>query len=660
MLKRKQVRLMQLNNNYGNQYYIPYSVGVLTSYAKQFDEIVDNFQFLPFIYKRERVEEIVAKIGQVDVLGVSVYVWNWSLSVEVVRRVKELYPKTLIIFGGPHIPDDCSSFFTENPFVEIAVHGEGEAIFSEILRAFIKGEGYAEIPAISFFHRNVGKVIHNPSPPRMKNLLDLPSPYLKGEFDSLIGDNADVEWMALWETNRGCPFQCAYCDWGGAVGSKVIEFEWNRLVQEIQWFSKNKVGFVFGCDANFGIRKRDIEIARALVAAKNQFGYPSSFRVSFTKNSTDRIFEVAKVLHDGGMLKGVSLSMQSLNESTLEAVKRSNIKLETFQQLQSKYNEAGISTFTELILGLPGESYETFANGINTLLERGQHSQIVIYNCTVMPNAEMGSAEYQEKYQIKTVTIPIFTAHSMHNENDPTIEYEPIIVQTYTMNLSDWRKMHHFAWVVQCFHMLGLLQCVAIFLRYWTQISYREFYEELVIYGYDNPEGLIGKELTTLDGVLDGVLAGRGFDQYLPDFSDVSWPPEEASLLRYSNVKDELYFELKLFIKNFLKAKGLNIDKTLLDDLILYQQTIIVSPNDKKNIEISLQTNMPDYVVAFRNGSSAELVQRPITYKVVSRNEWCGDKKLYARDIVWYGRKGGRFLYQLTNSESNPGKMSLP
>ena len=39
--------------------------------------------------------------------------------------------------------------------------------------------------------------------------------------------------MALWETNRGCPFSCTFCDWGMATGSKVVEFPSEKLDLEI-------------------------------------------------------------------------------------------------------------------------------------------------------------------------------------------------------------------------------------------------------------------------------------------------------------------------------------------------------------------------------------------------------------------------------------------
>ena len=48
----------------------------------------------------------------------------------------------------------------------------------------------------------------------------------------------------VWETNRGCPFSCTYCDWGSATASKVSRMDMDKLGKELLWFAKNKVEFI--------------------------------------------------------------------------------------------------------------------------------------------------------------------------------------------------------------------------------------------------------------------------------------------------------------------------------------------------------------------------------------------------------------------------------
>ena len=352
------------------------------------------------------------------------------------------------------------------------------------------------------------------------------------------------------------------------------------------------------------------------------------------------------------MLSGISLSMQSLDSGTLKAVKRDNIKLDVFEQLMNRYNEANVTTYTEIILALPGETYDSFATGIDTLFDRGQHSQVVIYNCTVMPNAEMGDPAYLEKHGIKTVEIPIFTSHaSPRSDDDPIVECESVIVETNTMGNADWRRTYQFAWAIQCFHALGILQGIAIFLRNRHGVRYRDFYESLIVYGKSQPDSKVNEELTILDGKLDDIMAGIGIDQYLPEFTDVTWPLEEASFLRLTDRLDELFDEMDGFIRQLAFERDLNMEQGIIDDLIAYQKAIIVNPSDSGDLLVTLDADIPDYVSASREGKAADLTLSPVTYRIDRGEGFGGDKDAYARQAVWYGRKGGKFKYPIKRTE---------
>ena len=182
MQNKSKVQLLQLNNNYGNQYYLPYTIGCLQAYDHKHENIRNNFDFLPFLYKRERVETVVAKMGHVDVFGVSSYVWNWRLSLEIAKELRRRNPNVLIIFGGPHVPDIDPEFFKRFPFIDIAVHGEGELAFLNILETYLRKESYHSIPNTSYFNRITGEVHHNSKGPRFNEIDLFPSPYLEGAF----------------------------------------------------------------------------------------------------------------------------------------------------------------------------------------------------------------------------------------------------------------------------------------------------------------------------------------------------------------------------------------------------------------------------------------------------------------------------------------------
>jgi len=646
-MNRITIQMVQINNTYGKNAFIPYSVGILKAYCERDASIKENYDFRPFIFGRDTVDALVDRIGTVDILCVSSYIWNWRLNIAVAAAVRMRNNNCLIIVGGPQVPHNIEGFFIKYPFLDIAVHGEGEETFYQILKSHLEKDSFEFIPGLSYHDRKSGHIINNGIRKGITDLNDIPSPYLNDIFKELIEDGGH-DWIAMWETNRGCPFTCSYCDWGTGA-RKIRKYGMDRLYKEIEWFGKNKIQVVFGCDANFGMFKRDIALVEHLTNIKKLYGYPNTFRVCNTKNSNDMVFRIESALYESGMSKGASLSMQSLSPEVLSNIQRNNIKIDFFHKLQTKYMEKGMSTYTELILPLPGETYSSFIGGINTLLENGQHSQLNIYNCSIMVNAEMGQKSYQEKHGIKTVEIPIFQAHSTPDESaDHIVEYEEIVIETNTMSVNEWRKSFCFAWAVQCFHFLGILQTAAIVFHNQYKVKYSIFYESLIQYGRENPQTLIGQELIILDSILDKVLKGMGFDQYLPAFGEITWPAEEASFLRLSENIDGFYQEIEAFLKNLLIIRNILPSDNLIGDILLSQRKRLVNYDDNESeVTISLDYNVPEYVDSIMRGVPCVLELGVKTYAIIRNKNYSGDKKRFAQEIVWYGRKGGKYLYKI-------------
>ena len=253
--------------------------------------------------------------------------------------------------------------------------------------------------------------------------------------------NPDESWIGLWETNRGCPFRCTFCDWGSATAAKVTKFGEERLFREVDWFAEKKIEYIFCCDANFGIQKRDVDIANYVADVKKTTGYPVALSVQNTKNATERAYQTQKILSDAGLNKGVALSMQSVDMTTLEAIKRDNISLGTYMELQRRFTSDKVETYSDLILGLPGETYESFVEGVDQLIENGQHNRIQFNNLSILPNAEMGDPAYQAKYGMVTVESKIINIHGERIELDDDVpEVQDLVIATAAMPLADWRR----------------------------------------------------------------------------------------------------------------------------------------------------------------------------------------------------------------------------
>ena len=640
----KSIQLVQLNIKYGDQVYLPYSIGILQSYVNQNEIIRKNFKFNEFLFIRENLDKMLEKIGNTDVLGISCYTWNWEISLKLAEKVKENNPNCLVFLGGPQVPNEINDiFFEEHNFVDILFHGEGEKTLEEVLLALQGNNSFKSIIGTTYYDYKEKKIYKNSRRERIKDYLSIPSPYLNGIFETVLL-KYDYKWMATWETNRGCPFKCTFCDWGSATTGKLYKFDEKRLFDEIDYFTNKKFELIFGADANFGILKRDLELTKKLAENKKKFGYPNQFRVCFTKNSTEQVFNLAKIFSDAGMNKGVSVSMQSLDLNTLKNIKRDNINISFFNDLQKKYVKADLVSYTELILPLPGENNESFIEGIDNLLDSSQHSGIIVYNSSVMPNAELGNLDYQKKHGIKTIKVPILQAHSnfIKNHDDGINEFEEIVIETDTMSVSDWKKTYKYSIFIQAMHVLGLCQIISIILRYDFGLKYSNFYNAILDYGLKNPNTVIGTELFHLEDLLNNVLKGSGFDQKVEEFENITWPPEEAMFLRILNKLDQFYVEIREIVNDLVPNN--NTKNNLIDEIFKFQKNILYHYNDEEVKEIITNYDIGNHFKKLRSGNLSDMKNGKFLNLIKPKKKF-DSKKNYSREVVWYGRKGGKFFH---------------
>lgn len=642
MGRRHNVYLVQVNNSYGDNAFLPYSVGLLQTYALTHPVIRESYDFKGFVYLREPILPLIRRLDNPRVFGISCYIWNWSYSMALAKTVKEAFPNCLIVVGGPHVPFRTrGEFFTKYGYVDLLVHHEGELPFAAILLEHLHTHpDYTKINGLTV-RTDETKAILTPPGERLDPTV-IPSPYLAGIFDELMGE--PHAFHASQETHRGCPYSCSFCDWGSAVYTKVRAFSTERLVAEYEWFGKFKIDLLYNCDANYGLLPRDYELTTKLAETKRKYGFPNKFRAAYAKNSNQKVYEIAKVLHSVDMCKGVTLSFQSMNDRVLQAVARKNIRVTEFKEYIKKYQQEGIPTYSELIIGLPEETYDSFTEGINQLIEGGQHDSLQIYNCEVLPNAELNDPQYRAKYGLDTLHVPVLFYHGTPTEDRCTECYE-LVVGTKSLSREDWVRSHLFAWVIQCFHCLSLTQYFALFCHGQFGISYRLFYEKLLEFGRQNPETLVGKQYQLIEKILRGVFEGKGWQILDERFGNIIWPLEEGSFLKLIAEKENFYQEMGDFLPTFFVDQGRIVDKDLLEDLLQYQKNMIMDPFSPRKFQFSLRFNLHNYFSSLYQREPAALTRLPQTLVVEADREFWGGLEVYAREIVWYGRKGGKFRH---------------
>lgn len=628
-----------------NAAYLPLVSGLLRAYAETRENLKQAYDFKPFLFHRAPAEEILGEYVDPQVAAFSASMWNEQINLRIAAEVKRRYPECLIVFGGPQIPHHPAEYFARHPFIDVAVRGEGEEAFAEILTRFLTTREFDGIAGIAWRDRTGACRRNDEERAQPRDLDAYPSPYLEGLFEDLIATRSDITFQAIIETNRGCPFLCTFCFWGqGGLSRKYRYHGIDRVAREIEWCAMHKIRYVFNADSNFGMHARDREIAQILVDTKRTYGYPEKFRTCFGKNTDDQIYDIAKLLHSNDLEKGITLSRQSNDRGVLRNIKRANIKMSTYENLRARFNADDVPVYTELILGLPGETYETWTAGIEEMLKTGVKNQLFVYLCQVFPNTDLGDPEYMRKFGIQTRRFLLTEIHGAIRDGRLVPEYEDITVSTDSMPLADWRRMTVFSWVTMLLHSmkLGFFALTYLVDRYGIQyVDFIRFVSEGRMSA--GTGALLRAELAEFDAQLDRLLAGHGRGRELPEFGAIYWDEEEASFLRISQNLDRFYDELAEVLREFLDQQGVAYDADELAEAVRYQRLRMPSAAPPPVTEWTFAFNFPEYFATKMRPEAVPLARRAQVLRLRPA-VFHGDKVRYARETILWGRKSGTML----------------
>lgn len=636
---KKNVYFIQANDIYGTETkttYIPYATGCIQAYCMQNPIIADNYKFGKIIYSRKPAEEVISELDNPFMVSFSCSVWNMEYNKVVAAKIKKAFPDCYIAFGGHNISPDGLDL-TKYPFVDFLIHRFGEEPTEGILCALAENKPLSGVTNISFrnSHEDITTTEYEPQTGD-----NYPSPYLSGVFDDILKD--DIKFSGLFESNRGCPNSCSFCDWS-SLRSKVRLFPKERVFAEIDWFVRNKIEYIYCTDGNFCLFDRDAEIADYIVECKEKYGYPQIFKAFFTKNRFNFVFDVSTKFFRSGLDKAKTISFQSMNEEVLKNIGRRNISTDKFRELMKKYNELNISTFSELILGLPGETYQSFCSGVRDLIENGQHFAINIYPCELLPNSEMGKALYQQKFGIHGTRVPFRLIHSNTSCNkNEILEYSEYITSTDSMNNTEWSRALLFSSYIQALHNLGLLRAVAIFYRYEYGIPYDQFYNDLIEYSESRSDTLLGKIFSRISALCNGIAEGKNsLVDTCEELGEIWWGFDELTFLEFYKELETFYKEAKKFVSSVYS------ENSITDALFGYQYDIIKKIGHR-DIHIKSDYDFYSYYNRIYHGDYETLKKCCTTLEIHDRSpvESFAD---FAREVVWYGRNRRATDYTSTN-----------
>ena len=445
--------------------FMPLSIGVIAEFLKlNYKEGDLEIE----LFKRPSKFEEYLRFTTPDVVMFGNYMWNEELNLYYAARLKKHFDNCLIVMGGPNVSvnlEGKETFLKQNPQVDILVEGDGEIVSLEILKQFkannrsIAATKHAKIMnCFAYDHASnelmCGEVEDTRIGVGKTSLDEIPSPYISGAMDVFFEDNA----IPLLESNRGCPYACTYCQQGTKYFSKVRFFEGSRIGDEIEYIAKKKqelglnMSIVEFTDPNFGMYKQDLDVFEGIRRSQDLHDFPKQVWCSTGKSQANRILTHAKMLKPDSIM--IRAAMQSMNPETLKQVERKNLDISVFEE----FSDDGVETYSDVMLGLPLETKETYVSGILELID-SNIDEFSMPQTLVLKGTPMEATEYLDKFDIRTLNRVIPECTGVYgDEKTPVFEFEQMIMHTSTMDFGGYLECRKFALITMIFHNTRMLK----------------------------------------------------------------------------------------------------------------------------------------------------------------------------------------------------------
>jgi len=367
---------------------------------------------MPEFFITDSLEQSVADCQeqQPDVIGFGVYTWNAQYQYSLAEKVKAALPHSIIVLGGPELTaHTIPGFFAKHPYVDYVVYGDGERPFQQIIDHKLGLCDSADFV-------NIVENINNTEKIHPYEMLKDPLYYSISAYVSqknFIEDSiahsksklgAETKFSMGYEFARGCMYKCSFCDWSQNLTKKVVRHK-HGWKEDIDYFHELDV-IISETDANFGQWEDDIkafDYALSLYDPNRYFKFKVSNTSKLKKDVTEYIIRKSAEVYGHSH---TTVSLQDIDESILKAIDRPSVSWESHKSLIQNLRRAMPDQVitTSFIVGLPGQSVESFKDTMAKALDAG--SDILKADHWVMlPNSPAADPFYQKLHKLKVTDV---------------------------------------------------------------------------------------------------------------------------------------------------------------------------------------------------------------------------------------------------------------
>ncbi|MDF1883141.1 DUF4080 domain-containing protein [Sulfurimonas sp. SAG-AH-194-C21] len=314
------------------------AIGLRYLYANM-SSLQENTQILEFSIN-DAIQTIAEKLlfDAPDIIGIGVYIWNAAQVAELIHIIKKVSPLTKIILGGPEV--------TYEPFrvnlndADYIIQGEGDTAFYALCRDIQNGTANERIIKMTL--------------PKLKEL--------KLPYEYYTDDDIKNRYIYV-EISRGCPFECEFCL--SSMDEKVRAFNLEEILEEFEkLWARGARNFKF-VDRTFNL---NIKAANAILDffLSKEAPYFAHFEV-IPDHFPESLRSKIKQFPNGALQ--LEIGIQTLNLEVAKNVSRI-LKLDKIKEnVAFLENETTAHIHLDLIVGLPGESLESFGANLDALMD---------------------------------------------------------------------------------------------------------------------------------------------------------------------------------------------------------------------------------------------------------------------------------------------------
>lgn len=456
-----------------HSYFVPIGIGYIAS------NILNKYKEKIEVRLSVDADEILDIIDQwkPDIIGISNYIWNTHLSKFLCEYAKKNNENVLCILGGPEFPagtgafkiqdnendktyTKCFEFMAERESVDYFAYSDGEVAFIEIIENFFKyncstkqmREANVILKGCVNLSKDKQKLLIGSYIPRIglegsvksEGRDEIPSPYTTGLLDKFL----DGIFVPSFETARGCPFLCAFCD-QGLDKTKITAFSAKRISEEITYVAqklnkiKNSTKTISMFDSNWGIFEKDLTLADKILKIMDKYDYPKYIECLTPKSNWNNLIKINDKLKNRVAL---NLSMQSLKIETLTDIKRRNWTKEQYIEFLKKVRERGKDATSEMIIPLPSETEESYFDGVKFLMDN--EVQTRTYTLMMLCGAELGRDKAIKDFGMKS-KWRILPKQFGEYRGTKILEIEQICVGTNSMSYKEYLNCRNYSFIVK-------------------------------------------------------------------------------------------------------------------------------------------------------------------------------------------------------------------